>query len=226
MSCNIISLVLRRTSTTIFSRIQVSRLLSTPPPVLSQRSCSCNIVYLEPVEAYYIHMQKERNSRLHSRFLLRFQYWPIPNFIRSLLVSNVNYVQFNHIRFPPFTLSYPTVQSTAKIHSGMSAPSMLVCELCCPFEFYLHSEPLPKRKINSTPPSLNLSPLYNTPNQITPSLPSHDIAKKIRYEKKENTLHTYIHTYLLKICIIYINWFFLEASSYRSNNSALLFSDG
>lgn len=70
------SLVLRRT--TLSSRIQVPRLLSTPHLILSIRSCSCNIVYLEPVEVYYLHMQKERNSRLHSQVPLPSHYWPIP----------------------------------------------------------------------------------------------------------------------------------------------------
>lgn len=69
------SLVLR--CITLSSRIQVPRLLSTPHLVLSRRSCSCNIVYLEPVEAYYLHMQKERYSRLHSQIPLPSHYWPI-----------------------------------------------------------------------------------------------------------------------------------------------------
>lgn len=99
-----------------------------------------------------LHMQKERNLRLHSQFHYRRITGPFLKFIRNVLGSNANDVLSDHIRFHFPPLFPPAFQPTANIHSGMSAPFVLLYELCSPLEFLLHRIPCSKRKDRSLPP--------------------------------------------------------------------------
>lgn len=110
---------------------------------------------------------------------------------------------------------FPTLPFSL-LHFGMSAPSLLVYQLCCPFEFYLHSKPLPKRKINPTPPPLATAiyhPKLNHPFTTLARYSGVDETKTKRmlYIPTEGMYHIYKLEFFLKpprIGLIIVLYFF------------------